>query len=187
MIKGASCAMKCTFNCRSAGPMTVRLSMQMPVARMRLQCRSCDRLLLGGRAAFPFLVEHLVDHIGHLVDSRFVEMRRQKCREIFFDTLAADFMYRFGARANEDLLEFFFAVVVIARHSHLRSVLGQWPQRLECFGDACKKAAADFAGPAHIERLFLRIEAHARLFALEALNLVDGVDFEVVQPWPQRV
>ena len=159
----------------------------MPVARVRLQSGGRHCWLRGLGTALPLVVEHLIDHAGDLVDAGLVEMRRQQRGEVFLDALAAYFMDGFGARPDEDLLELFLAAVVIARQGDFGRVLGERAQRLESFGQARLKAAADFAGPAHVERLFFYVEPYARLFALEALHFFDGVDFKVIKPRTQRV
>src|SRR5260221_10466141 len=129
--------------------------MQMPVARMRLQYRRRYRWLFDRGTVFPVFIEHLVDDRRHLIDPAFLEVRRQQRGEIFFNALAADFVDRLGARSDENLLEFFLAVIVITRHRNFGRVFRERAERLKCILQARMEAAADLAGPAHVEGLLL--------------------------------
>ena len=131
----------------------------MPVARVRLQYRRRHSLLFDGRAVFPGFVEHLVDEGRYLFDARLVEMRRQKPVQILFNALTPDFVYGFRAGADEDLLEFFLAGILIVGDGDFRRIFGQRSERQKSFLQAMVETASDLAGPADVECLFLGVEA----------------------------
>ncbi|MNC87566.1 hypothetical protein D3C83_32990 [compost metagenome] len=96
-------------------------------------------------------------------------------------------MDRLRGGADEHLVELVFAVLGIVGDFDLRRVLGEGPQGPECLFQLRVKIAADFAGPADVDRALAGIELDARLLALDAVSFRDRLDVEVFEPLAQRV
>src|SRR5271154_928274 len=95
-------------------------------------------------------------------------------------------MNGFRGRANEDLLEFLFPVVVIIGDGDLGCMLSKRAECLKRFLEVVVKTATDHAGPTNVERLLLGIEANTRLFPLDAVRFGNGLDLKVIQPSTER-